>query len=77
MGEDACLAACRFVLERTASRMIVDPVCGRGMVLAVANALGLDAVGVEIAKKRARQARSLRITLEAGNGPGGTLPRRI
>jgi hypothetical protein len=64
MGQDACLAACRFVLERTPTRTIVDPFCGRGTVLAAANALGLEAVGVEISRKRAREARSLRIVVD-------------
>jgi tRNA G10 N-methylase Trm11 len=37
----------------------VDPFCGRGTILAVANHCGLDAVGVEISRKRARKARRL------------------
>ncbi len=61
MGVQACLAACRFVLEHTKSRTVVDPFCGHGTVLAVANALGLDAVGVELSRKRAQKARSLRV----------------
>jgi hypothetical protein len=61
MGVQACLAACRFVLEHTQSRTVVDPFCGHGTVLAVANALGLDAVGVELSRKRAQKARSLRV----------------
>jgi hypothetical protein len=61
MGVRACEAACRFVLEATSSRAIVDPFCGRGTVLAVANALGLDAIGVEICRRRAQRARSLRL----------------
>lgn len=61
MGQDACRLACRFVLENTTTRTIVDPFCGKGTVLAVANALGLSAVGVEISKKRARQANALRL----------------
>jgi len=60
MGARACEAACRFVLRHTRTRTIVDPFCGHGAVLAVANAMGLDAVGVEIARKRARRARVLR-----------------
>src|SRR5204863_3322001 len=48
MGVAACEAACRFVLESTACRVIVDPFCGQGAVLAVANGLGLDSIGVEI-----------------------------
>jgi tRNA G10 N-methylase Trm11 len=40
---------------------VVDPFCGLGSVLAVANSMGLDAIGVEIVAKRARRARGLRI----------------
>jgi hypothetical protein len=61
MGVDACRLACEYVLSHTSTRRIVDPFCGIGSVLAVANALGLDAVGVEIVKKRARKARQLRL----------------
>jgi hypothetical protein len=66
MGVQACLAACRFVQEHTASRTVVDPFCGHGTVLAVANALGLDAVGVELSRKRAQKARALRVELRGG-----------
>lgn len=58
-GVAACELACRYVLSHTATRTVVDPFCGVGTVLAVANSLGLDALGVEIANKRARKARSL------------------
>ncbi len=66
MGVQACLAACRFILEHTPTRTVVDPFCGHGTVLAVANALGLHAVGVELSRKRAKKARALRVTLDAG-----------
>ena len=59
MGVEACRVACRFILKSTLTRTVVDPFCGRGTALAVANELGLDAIGVEISKKRARQARAL------------------
>lgn len=61
MGARACEAACRFVLRHTPARTIVDPFCGHGTALAVANSMGLDAIGVEIARKRAQKARSLRV----------------
>jgi hypothetical protein len=64
MGTAACEAACRFLLRSTACRTVVDPFCGLGTVLAVANDHGLDAVGVEIAERRARKAR--RLTLPRG-----------
>jgi len=40
-----------------------------GTVLAVANTLGLDAVGVEKAKKRCEQARTLTITRDELQSP--------
>ncbi len=65
MGVEACRLACRYVLSHTPTRTVVDPFCGLGSVLAVANALGLDAVGVEIVRKRARRARALFLPMEA------------
>jgi hypothetical protein len=41
------------------SRTVVDPFCGHGTVLAIANELGMDAIGVERGGKRARRAREL------------------
>lgn len=61
MGLLACQAACRFLLDETPARRVVDPFCGRGLLLAVANALGLDALGVELSAKRCRAARSAKL----------------
>ena len=49
--------------SETTTRTVVDPFCGWGTVLAVANALGLDAVGVDIAPRMCRRARKLQIEL--------------
>jgi hypothetical protein len=59
MGVQACELTCRFLLEHTACRTVVDPFCGVGSMLAVANAHGLDAIGVERSPKRAARARTL------------------
>lgn len=59
MGSAACEAACTFLIAHTACRVVVDPFCGQGTVLAVANTRGLDAVGVERSGKRAERARAL------------------
>lgn len=59
MGVHACRVAIRYLVENTPTRVVVDPYCGRGTVLAVAEEMGLEAIGVELNGKRARQARSL------------------
>jgi hypothetical protein len=64
MGVEACEAVCQFLLERTAARTVVDPFCGVGTMLAVANARGLDAVGVELSAKRAERSRRLVVDLD-------------
>ncbi len=61
MGTRACEAACRFLLAETSARRVVDPFCGKGTVLAVANLLGLDALGIELSAKRCRFARNLNL----------------
>jgi hypothetical protein len=66
MGVNACVEACRFVLEATQTRTVVDPFCGFGTVLAVANALGMDAVGVDLSARMCRQARALQVDLDTG-----------
>jgi hypothetical protein len=67
IGLEACRAACRFVRDEVGSRSVVDPFCGRGTVPAVANAIGLDAIGIEISAKRCRAARALAV-------PGAAAP---
>ena len=64
MGVLACVDACRFVLTQTTTRTIVDPFCGFGTVLAVANALGLDAIGVDLSARMCKRARRLSVTVD-------------
>lgn len=63
MSVTACRAACEAILALTPTRTVIDPFCGHGTALAVANALGLDAIGVEYARRRAKRARSLTVSL--------------
>src|SRR5581483_117928 len=65
MGVKACVEACQIVRKETPTRTVVDPFCGYGTVLAVANALGLDAVGVDCSARMCRRARTLEIDLSA------------
>jgi predicted metal-dependent hydrolase len=59
MGSAACELACRYLRDETPTRVVVDPFCGRGNVLAVASTLGFDVIGVDLSAKRCRAARSL------------------
>lgn len=65
MGRAACDAIARFLLAHTGCRTVVDPFCGMGTMLAVANAFGLDALGVELSPRRAERARHLALDPES------------
>ena len=64
MGLNVCWAIGNFVKGQTTSTMIVNPFCGQGGMLAVANALGLSAIGIERSPKRAETARRISVDLE-------------
>ena len=61
MGIRAAAHAVRFARDHVRAGTIFDPFCGVGTVLAVANALGVDALGLERSTKRCRQARELMV----------------
>lgn len=61
MGSKACELACQIVMNYTNSHTIIDPFCGHGTVLAIANDLGLNAIGVEHKLKYSKIAESLNI----------------
>ncbi len=61
MGVEACEAVATFLTKHTTARTVVDPFCGLGTMLAVANQHGLDAIGVELSAKRAEKARQLQL----------------
>lgn len=64
MGVEACRVAVRFLKEEMETRVVVDPFCGHGTVLAVANAMGLDALGIDVGAKRCKVARGLMVALD-------------
>ncbi len=69
MGVEACEAIAKFLLAYTRCRTVVDPFCGMGTMLAVANAHGIDAIGVELSRKRAERAREMTITSSRTRSP--------
>ena len=61
MGIRAAAHAVRFARDHAHATSIFDPFCGVGTVPAVANALGLDSLGIEKCRKRAEQSRALTV----------------
>ncbi|MFO0547477.1 MAG: hypothetical protein U0271_03760 [Polyangiaceae bacterium] len=69
MGAAACAHACAYLREETETVTVVDPFCGNGTALAVANQFGFDALGVDKSPRRCKAARQL--TLNAQLEPEG------
>lgn len=61
MGTAACHAAVDFLRAHTRCDTVIDPFCGHGTMLAVANLRGMHGLGVELSRKRARKARLLEL----------------
>jgi hypothetical protein len=59
MGATAARAACLYLKEDTDTDVVFDPFCGQGTVLAAANELGMQAIGVDLSAKRCKKARTL------------------
>jgi len=60
MGINATAAVLKWVVRRLPGvRTVIDPFCGAGTVLAIANEYGLDALGIDISPKRIKQAKQL------------------
>ena len=58
----AALRAVEFVRKYSNSNTVIDPFVGRGTIPAIANMVGLDAVGVDIDQKQCQEAKALNIT---------------
>lgn len=61
MGLTACKIFLEFIKNNSDTKTITDPFCGQGSILAVANKLGFDAVGVDILQKQVDKAKKIKI----------------
>lgn len=66
MGFAVCRMIATFIKEQTSTKLILNPFCGLGSMIAVANVLGLDAIGIERSPKRAARAQALQVDSTAG-----------
>lgn len=60
IGLDSCILGLEF-LKASEVQCVIDPFCGQGTVLAVANAFGMKSIGVDLSAKRCRKARLLQL----------------
>jgi hypothetical protein len=67
LGLQAGLAMGRFIREHTSSHTVVNPFCGEGSMLAIANHLGLNAIGLERSLKRAERSRHVQVAPNGQN----------
>lgn len=63
MGVNAARVAVRFAMETAKAQTVYDLFCGRGTVLAVANALGCHSIGWDIDEAQCKEARDLVLTI--------------
>ncbi len=61
VGKNAALMIAKFLKDQTSTKVLINPFCGQGMVLAAVDALGIDCIGIERSPKRAEKARELSI----------------
>ncbi|MFZ4713178.1 MAG: SAM-dependent methyltransferase [Bacteriovoracaceae bacterium] len=61
MGLEVSLLIAKFIKKETQTKLVINPFCGEGSMLAAANYQGLDAIGIERSPKRAEKARILKV----------------
>jgi hypothetical protein len=73
MGLRACEFACRYITTHVPTATgIIDPFCGSGSTLSMANHFGLHSLGVDHCRKRCTQASTLDVAeLDGWGGDGG------
>jgi hypothetical protein len=60
---EACFQSLKFISSGTKTQLVLNPFCGLGSVLAMADFFKLNSIGIEISPKRAEKARGLKVNL--------------
>jgi len=60
IGLNACKLSLEFIQKQVGKTLIVDPFCGQGSILKIANDMGLDALGVDIMQEQCDKAINLK-----------------
>ena len=64
IGMDCCYVGVKFLRDIGKVTCVFDPFVGKGTVTSMANAMGLNALGIELSSKRCKFARLLQLTSE-------------
>lgn len=64
MGSAACIMITEFLKQHSETQKVINPFCGMGSFVAVADAYDLNVVGIERSKKRAIESEQLKFSLK-------------
>lgn len=67
---EACFQSLKFISAETKTQLVLNPFCGHGSVLAMADFFKLDSIGIERSPKRADKARALKVNLSGKSWEG-------
>ena len=65
MAPEASIMIAKFIKDQTTSQILINPFCGKGTMIAIANSFDLFTVGIEKNSKRAHFASSLEFNLNS------------
>ena len=59
MGLNACKTSIEFIKSKIDTNIIIDPFCGQGSILKIANEMGFNSIGVDILKEQCIKAKNI------------------
>lgn len=64
MGVDACVMIANFLKEQVRPEIVINPFCGMGSFVSVAEAFDLEIIGIEKSPKRAKSSEAIKFNLQ-------------